>query len=261
MASDFLTRIVHDKRAEVARRRSQTPDVVLEAAVRDLPPVPAVAPALRGERLRVIAEVKRGSPSAGAFSTDLDAAAQARRYAEGGAAAVSILTDGPYFNGSLDDLRAARAVVGLPLLRKDFILDRYQLLEARASGADLVLLIAAALSAAQLATLLQETYRLGMEALVEINTEEEARQAVELRAPLVGINNRDLHTFVVDMGTTGRLRPLLPPEVVVVAFSGIKSAADGRAMREYGADAVLVGEALVRAADPRLLIAELGAIQ
>jgi indole-3-glycerol phosphate synthase len=261
VASDFLTRIVHDKRLEVAQRRDHTPDAVLEAAIRDLPPAPAVAPVLRGARLRVIAEVKRSSPSAGSFNNDLDAANQAQRYAEGGAAAVSILTDGPYFNGSLADLRAARAVVRVPLLRKDFILDRYQLLEARAHGADFVLLIAAALAPRELGALFEETAHLGLEALVEVNTEEEARLAADLGAPLVGINNRDLHTFVVDMGTTGRLRPLLPPGVVVAALSGIKNVADGRAMRACGADAVLVGEALVRAADPAVLIAELGAIQ
>ena len=128
------------------------------------------------------------------------------------------------------------------------------------SGADFVLLIAAALTPHALAALVQETYDLGLEAMVEINTEREAQLATELGAPLVGINNRDLHTFVVDMTTTGRLRPLLPDDVVVAALSGIKSAADGRAMRDCGADAVLVGEALVRAADPAVLLAELGAI-
>jgi indole-3-glycerol phosphate synthase len=251
---------LHDKRAEVAARRVLLPEATLEQSVRDLPPAWPVAPALWGERLRVIAEVKRSSPSAGDFNVGLDAASQAQRYAAGGAAAISVLTDGPYFHGSLEDLQAARTVVDVPLLRKDFILDRYQLLEARAHGADFVLLIVAALTAQELAALLRETYALGLEALVEVNTEDEARLAAELEAPIVGINNRNLHTFEVDMGTTGRLRPLLPEDAVVAALSGIKSAADGRAMRDYGADAVLVGEALVRAADPALLLAELGAI-
>jgi indole-3-glycerol phosphate synthase len=255
VADDFLTRILRDKCAEIAERRAQEPEARLAArAAAALPPRHA---ALRAARLCVLAEVKRGSPSAGTFDAQLDAPAQARRYAQGGAAAISVLTDGPYFQGSLADLAAVRAAVQTPLLRKDFILDEYQLLEARAAGADLVLLIVAALAPARVRALLRETHRLGMEALVEVNTPEEARLAAEIGAALVGINNRNLHTFVVDMATTERLRPLLPATTVVAALSGIRSVEDARRMREAGADAVLVGEALVRAPDPKAFLASL----
>jgi indole-3-glycerol phosphate synthase len=168
-----------------------------------------------------------------------------------------VLTDGPYFQGSLDDLAAARGVVDVPLLRKDFIVDPYQLYEARAAGADLVLLIVAALDRSALGSLLALTHDLGMEALVEVNTEEEAEEAVASGARLAGINNRNLHTFEVDMATTGRLRPLFPPETIVAGLSGVRTVEDARRLREAGVDAVLVGEALVRAADPAALLAAL----
>jgi indole-3-glycerol phosphate synthase len=211
--------------------------------------------------LRVIAEVKRASPSAGAFASNLDARAQVIRYAEGGAAAISVLTDEPYFQGSLDDLEDARAAVAVPLLRKDFIIDPYQLYEARAAGADFVLLIVAALNLDDLASLLALTKSLGMEALVEINTVEEAQLANEVDARLIGINNRDLHTFRVDMGTTARVRPLLSPGSVVAALSGIRTVEDAEAMRTAGVDAVLVGEALARSAEPEHLLAQLTAVE
>ncbi len=260
VASDFLSRILHDKRAEVAERKRGLPRAVLaERASHAAPALPAI-PALRGPGLRVIAEVKRGSPSAGTFDSGLDAPAQAALYARGGAAAVSVLTDGPYFQGSLADLASTRARVSIPLLRKDFIIDPYQLYESRAAGADLVLLIVAALDERQLVDLLAETEALGMTALVEVNAEREAQLAAAISAPLVGINNRNLHTFEVDMTTTARLRPLLPPSTVVAALSGVKTVDDARAMRVAGADAVLVGEALVRAADPAALLATLAAV-
>jgi indole-3-glycerol phosphate synthase len=258
VAGGFLTRIVRDKRAEVAARRESEPVEHLALRAAAAPPVRTAA--LRGERLRVIAEVKRGSPSAGTFDATLDAAAQAMCYARGGAAAISVLTDASYFQGSLDDLAAARRAVEAPLLRKDFILDEYQLLEARAYGADLVLLIVAALDPDQLAALLEATARLGMQALVEVNTAHEARLAAQMDAPLVGINNRNLHTFEVDMNTTGRLRPLLPDSTIVAALSGIRTLEDARRMREAGADAVLIGEALVRAHDPAALLASLAEV-
>lgn len=259
-ADDFLSRILRDKQREVAARREAEPASRLaERAAAAAPPLPVVQ-ALRAERLRVIAEVKRGSPSKGTFDAVLDAAAQAERYAAGGATAVSVLTDGPYFQGCLEDLRATRERVSVPLLRKDFIVDPYQLLEARAAGADLVLLIAAALQPEQLAALLTQTHALGMEALVEVHTEAEARLAAQLDVPLAGINNRDLHTFEVDMGTTERLRPLLPDTTVVASLSGIARVDDAVRMRVAGADAVLVGEALVRAADPGALLAKLNGV-
>ena len=254
VASDFLTRILHDKQREVAVRRGVTTELELSRRAAVAAPPQSVLECLRGPRLRVIAEIKRGSPSKGRFDAELDAAAQAACYAAGGASAISVLTDGPYFQGSLDDLVTTRAAVALPLLRKDFIIDRYQLYEARAAGADLVLLIVAALSESSLAHLLAETEQLGMTALVEINTAEEAALAAALGAELVGINNRNLHTFEVDMGTTARLRPLLSPATVVAALSGISTLDDARAMRAAGADAILVGEALVRAARPDELL-------
>jgi len=219
--------------------------------------MPAAMPVLdrlRDRTLAVVAEVKRGSPSAGMFAASLDAATQAAMYADAGAAAVSVLTDGPYFGGSLDDLRAVRNAIDVPVLQKDFIVDPYQLLEARAAGADIVLLIVAALAPERLGALLSATRALGMTALVEVHTSLEAAEAARIDARLVGINNRDLHSFDVDLGTTGRIRPLLPAASVAIALSGIKSVGDAQLMRAAGADAVLVGEALVRAQDPGLLI-------
>ncbi len=257
VASDFLSRILRDKQAEVAADKAAIPQEVLEERARSAAPPLPVLSALKGDRLQVIAEVKRASPSAGVFAAALDAASQAARYSRGGAAAVSVLTDGPYFHGSMADLLEVRQAVTVPLLRKDFIIDHYQLYEARAAGADLVLLIAAAMSAALLSALLELTTDLGMCALVEVYTEEEARLARDLGAPLVGINNRNLRTFTVDMETTSRLRPLLSPGTVVASLSGIKNLGDARAVRRAGADAVLVGEALARSANPEALLAEL----
>jgi indole-3-glycerol phosphate synthase len=257
VASDFLSRILRDKEAEVAAAKALIPPAIMEERARAAAtPLPALA-ALRGERLRVIAEVKRASPSAGVFAGSLDAAAQVTHYAAGGAAAISVLTDGPYFQGSLADLKAARAASSIPLLRKDFIIDPYQIHEGRAAGADLILLIVAALSPARLTELLRVTTDLGMCALVEVCTAEEARLARELDAPLVGINNRNLRTFTVDMETTAHLRPILASHTVVASLSGIKTVEDARAMRAAGVDAVLVGEALARAADPGLFLKEL----
>jgi indole-3-glycerol phosphate synthase len=260
VASDFLTRILADKRQEVLDRRAAQPEAVLREQCLMAEPPLHVVERLRGSTLRVIAEVKRGSPSAGTFNAQLNAADQAEVYAEAGAAAVSVLTDEPYFGGSLLDLRSARDRVSVPLLRKDFIVDPYQLLEARASGADLVLLIVAALDAQSLSLLLQATNDLSMTALVEINTIEEAKLAVDAGSRLVGINNRNLRTFEVDMSTTARLRPFLPDSTVVASLSGIKSVRDAVEMRKVGADVVLVGEALVRSSDAGALIAEMSSV-
>jgi indole-3-glycerol phosphate synthase len=261
MANDFLSRILRDKRLEVSTRKACVPEAAMEARARAAPPALPALSALRGERLRVIAEVKRASPSAGAFASEMDARVQVTRYAAGGAAAISVLTDGPYFQGSLSDLEEARAAVSVPLLRKDFIIDPYQVYEARTVGADLVLLIVAALQADELASLVALTENLGMSALVEVNTVEEARVANHVNARLVGINNRDLQSFKVDMGTTARIRPILAPGTVVASLSGVRTVEDARAMRSAGADAVLVGEALARSAAPDRLLAQLTAVQ
>jgi indole-3-glycerol phosphate synthase len=257
----FLDGILARKAAEVTARRAALPERELAARARDAAPPRGFDAALsaRGGPLRVIAEVKRASPSAGAIQTGLDAAAQARRYTDAGAACVSVLTDGPGFGGSLEDLATVRAAVGVPLLRKDFVLDRYQLLEARAHGADAALLIVAALGDDRLRTLLEGCAGLGLSALVEVHDEPELETALVAGARLVGVNNRDLRTFAVDLAVSERLLPLLPEDVKGVAESGIRSPADARRLHRSGAANLLVGEALVRAEDPGRLLREMGA--
>jgi len=252
----FLARILARKADEVTARRAARPDRELAAACRDRPAPRDFFGALsrRGGPARIIAEVKRASPSAGAISTGLDAAAQARSYAEAGAAAISVLTDGPGFGGSLDDLSAVRAAVTTPLLRKDFVLDRYQLLEARLHGADAALLIVAALGEDDLRRLLADCAELGLAALVEVHGAAEVEVALRAGAHLVGVNNRDLKTFAVDLAVSERLLPSLPEEVKGVAESGVRTPADARRLRTAGAANLLVGEALVRAADPGQLL-------
>jgi indole-3-glycerol phosphate synthase len=255
----FLDQILARKRTEVDERRSVLPDRELAARANDVPPPRGfeAALSLRGGPVRVIAEVKRASPSAGAIDTGLDAPAQARRYAGAGAAAISVLTDGPGFGGSLDDLRAVRAAVGAPLLRKDFVVDRYQLLEARAAGADAALLIVAALAPDALRRLLDACGELGLAALVEVHDPSEAEVALRVGARIVGVNNRNLHTFAIDLATSEEILPMLPAGVRGVAESGVKTPADAQRLRRAGAANLLVGEALVRAPDPAALLREL----
>ena len=212
------------------------------------PPRPFAA-ALRGPQLAVIAEVKRRSPSAGRIRDDLDPAERATLYAAHGAAAVSVLTDGPFFGGSLADLRAA-AVAGVPLLRKDFILDELQILEARAAGASAVLLIVRALGGDRLDLLLAAARAHGLEALVEVHTEAEVERALRAGAGVIGVNSRDLDSFHVDTAAAWRLLARVPGELIAVAESGMATADDVSRAAEAGADAVLVGSALSRATDP-----------
>ena len=207
-------------------------------------------PALRGPGSSVIAEVKRRSPSKGDLAEIADPAALARHYAAGGAAAISVLTEERRFGGSLDDLRAVRAAVDVPLLRKDFVVEPYQVLEARAAGADLVLLIVAALDDDQLRRLHDQAGELGMAVLVEVHDEPETARAVDLGAELVGVNARNLKTLDVDPDAFGRLAPLVPADRVLVAESGISSPVDVKRYVAEGARAVLVGEALVKDGDP-----------
>jgi indole-3-glycerol phosphate synthase len=258
----FLAGILARKRDEVAARRAAAPDRELEAALRDAPPPRDFAGALspRGGPLRVVAEVKRASPSAGAISAGLDAVAQARRYADGGAACVSVLTDGPGFGGSLEDLAAVRGAVAVPLLRKDFVVDRYQLLEARRAGADAALLIVAALERDALRRLHDDALALGLAALVEVHDAQETEAALAAGARLVGVNNRNLHTFQVDLATSERIIPALPEGVKAVAESGVRTLGDARRLRAAGAANLLVGEALVRAQDPAGLLEEMTAV-
>jgi indole-3-glycerol phosphate synthase len=256
----FLGDILARKRDEVAERRAALPDGELAARARDAAPLRPFESALSlaGGPLRVIAEVKRASPSIGTIDGALDAPAQARRYAAAGAAAISVLTDGPGFGGSLDDLVAVRAAVDVPLLRKDFVVDRYQLLEARAAGADAALLIVAALAPDALRRLLDEAGELGLAALVEIHDGPELDVALAAGATVIGVNNRNLRTFVVDLAVSESLLPRIPPRVRAVAESGVRTAADARRLRAAGATNLLVGEALVRAPDPGALLREMG---
>jgi indole-3-glycerol phosphate synthase len=257
----FLRDILARKAGEVASRRAALPERELAARARDVaPPRPfEAALSLPGGPVRIVAEVKRASPSAGAIDAGLDAVLQARRYASAGAAAVSVLTDGPGFGGSLDDLAAVRAAVDVPLLRKDFVVDAYQLLEARAAGADAALLIVAALETDALRRLHARCGELGLAALVEVHDEREVERALLAGARMVGVNNRNLATFEVDLAVSERILPALPREVRGVAESGVRSGADARRLRAAGAVNLLVGEALVRAADPAALLRELAA--
>lgn len=224
--------------AEVARRAEQR--------VAALP----VLPQLLAPGLSVISEVKRSSPSKGALASIDDPAALAAAYQAGGATAISVLTERHRFNGSLADLDAVRERVTVPVLRKDFVVDEYQVVEARAHGADLVLLIVAALDDAELARLHRLVGELGMTALVEVHTADETRRAVDLGAPLVGVNNRNLKTLEVDLGQFGRLVDLIPDGVATVAESGVLSPDDAALVASQGACAILCGEALVRHGDP-----------
>ncbi|MCM2333039.1 MAG: indole-3-glycerol phosphate synthase TrpC [Anaeromyxobacteraceae bacterium] len=255
----YLDAILARKRDEVAALRAATPEAELRRRLADAPPARGLAAVLspRGGPTRVIAEVKRASPSLGAIAAGLDAPAQARRYEAAGAAAISVLTDGPGFGGRLEDLVAVRAAVGVPVLRKDFTVDAWQLVEARAAGADAALLIVAALPGDALRRLHDACGELGLSVLVECHDAAEVERALAVGAAVVGVNNRDLHTFQVDLGTSERLVPALPAHVKGVAESGVRTADDARRLRAAGAPNLLVGEALVRAADPGALLKEL----
>ena len=248
--SDVLSDIVAGVRIDLARRREVASEADLRAALSDVDPARDPMPSFRSQGSSVIAEVKRRSPSKGDLAEIADPAVLARQYAAGGAAAISVLTEERRFGGSLDDLRAVRAAVDVPLLRKDFVVDAYQVLEARAAGADLVLLIVAALDDDLLRGLHDQARELGMTVLVEVHDEPETARAVELGAELVGVNARNLKTLDVDPDTFGRLAPLVPDDRLLVAESGISSPVDVKRYVAEGAHAVLVGEALVKDGDP-----------
>jgi indole-3-glycerol phosphate synthase len=247
----ILDDIVARTRADLVERKRARPLAALEAEAARRPAARSLARALRQPgRITCIAEFKRRSPSAGWIAEHAQPAPMAQAYAAGGASAMSVLTDGPFFGGSLDDLVAARAASDLVILRKDFIVDRYQVVEARAAGADALLLIVAALTDAELASLLTATREAGLEALVEAHDADEVARAVAAGAQVVGINNRDLKTFTVDRELAARLRPTVPADRLIVAESGIRDAADVGRLRAAGVDAILVGETLMRAPDP-----------
>lgn len=250
-----LDDIVAGVREDLAERQDRVSEAHLRALVTGAPSALDPMPAFRAPGLSVIAEVKRRSPSKGDLADIPDPAALARAYAAGGADAISVLTEQRRFNGSLDDLRAVRAAVPTPLLRKDFIVTEYQLLEARAAGADLVLLIVAALDDATLARLHDAARSLGLTVLVEVHDADEIARALAIGAELIGVNARNLKTLEVDPEAFGRLVDLLPEHVVKVAESGITGPEDAARYAELGADVVLVGEALVRDGDPESAVA------
>ncbi len=253
----ILDEILEHKREELRQRQQDTPLGVLQDLAAGQAPARSLRTALMGGSVRVIAEVKRRSPSKGLLAAELDPARAAATYASSGAAAISVLTDEKFFGGSLEDLRAVRREVDLPILRKDFVLNGYQVVEARAHGADAVLLIAAALDADDLGDLLEETRVHGMGALVEVHTEDELELALGCGAPLIGINNRDLQTFTTDLDTTRRLAPLVPDGHVIVSESGINSREQVQELANLGVHAVLVGEALVTAPSAAAKLQEL----
>ncbi|MFT4293990.1 MAG: indole-3-glycerol phosphate synthase TrpC [Micropruina sp.] len=251
-----LDEIVAGVREDLADRCARRSLDELAAAVATMGPTRDPMPAFRADQLAVIAEVKRSSPSKGALADIPDPAALAAQYAAGGASAISVLTEKRRFNGTLDDLVAVRAAVDAPVLRKDFIVTDYQLWEARAAGADLALLIVAALGDDELASLMGTAATLGLTALVEVHTVEETQRAIAAGASLIGVNNRNLQTLEVDLAQFERLVGLIPDDVVKVAESGILSVADVRRVADAGADVILVGEALVKHGDPRSAVAD-----
>jgi indole-3-glycerol phosphate synthase len=258
-AATVLERILAETREEIERRKRDVPLATLEraSAGRDAAGMRPFRDALMAPGVSVIAEFKRRSPSAGTLREDPDLAEVIAAYRRGGAAALSILTEGPNFGGALEDLRTARAACELPLLRKDFILDGYQLHEARAAGADAVLLIVAALERAELSSLYGTARAIGLDVLVEVHDRDELHAALALDADIVGINNRDLRDFTVDLQRTERLMEDVPAGVAVVSESGIATAEQLQRLRERGVQAVLVGESLMRSADPAAALRDL----
>lgn len=255
----ILDEILAGKRAEVAARKERvSADVLASRAEAETGMPRGLARALsEGPRPRIIAELKRRSPSRGEIRPDFDVVACAKAYFEGGAAALSVLTDERWFGGRLEYLAVARSAAPIPILRKDFLVDAYQVDEARVAGADAVLLIAAALADEPLRALRTRADALGLDALVEVHDERELDRALEAGARLVGVNNRDLRTFQVDLAVTERLAPRVPPGILLVAESGIFEGADVRRLAAAGAAAFLVGEFLMREPDPGLALRKL----
>ena len=245
----MLNEIVAQKRGEVEQRKKHIPlSRLQERIARQAAPLD-FALALKGTHTRLIAEVKRASPSRGVLCPDFHPVDIAQKYAQGGAAAISVLTETNYFEGSIDHLAAIREKIRLPLLRKDFIFDPYQVYESRAYGADALLLIVAILNQKQLEELLSLSHHLGLNCLVETHNRDEVERAVNSQAKIIGINNRDLTTFAIDIDTTRRLLPLIPQGRIAVSESGISSRSDVEKLKGWGVNVILVGEALVAAGD------------
>jgi len=270
--SNFLENILAHKKQEVETRKHQISEHTLRARLEQANPPISLTAALwfdsahhdrhpepfvyaqdklrRREGLAVIAEIKKASPSAGLIRADFDPVQIAKSYVQAGANAISVLTDEQFFQGSLHFIEQIRPVVPAPILRKDFIIDPYQVLEARAFGADALLLIVTALDQSQLQTLLAKTSELGLEALVEVHSADEMRIAVDAGAKIIGINNRSLETFKIDLATTEQLAPLAPSDAILVAESGLHTQADLQRMIRAGVDAVLVGTHFMKQPDP-----------
>jgi indole-3-glycerol phosphate synthase len=245
-----LARIVDARRTEVARRQKIVPEPVLRMAAKKAEPVRNFAAALSRDSINIIAELKKASPSAGLLRADFDAVSLARGFETAGAAALSVLTEEGFFQGALAYLRDARASVALPVLRKDFILEPWQVWEARAANADSFLLIVAALTPMELRSLLELGRELGMEALVEVHAAAELDQALAAGAQIVGVNNRNLHTLEVRVETSFELVEAIPDDCIAVSESGLRSADDLARLRAAGFDGFLIGESLMREADP-----------
>ena len=262
-AIGILTRIADDRRRRIDAMERAEPAYALRARLGPPRPAGRLERALRrgavAAPLRLLCEFKRASPSKGVLNATADPLAYARLYEAGGAAALSLVTEPDHFGGDLAWMPQVRAAVGLPLLLKDFVLDSYQLLDAAARGADGVLLLAALLSGVQLQRLIGEARLLGLDALVEVHDEHELAAALRAGATLVGINNRDLETFAVDLATSLRLMPRVPPLVTAVAESGLSTADDLKRLRETRCDAVLIGEAFMTSGDPAGTLAALAA--
>ena len=252
-----LDEIIDGVRVDLADRETAVPLDRVKEIARRAPDAMDPMPAFRADGVSVIAEVKRSSPSMGTLAAISDPAALAGDYQAGGAATISVLTEQRRFGGSMDDLRAVRAAVSIPVLRKDFIVTSYQLWEARAAGADLALLIVAALDQFQLEGLIERAESIGLTALVEVHDEEEVDRALVAGAKLIGVNARNLKTLEVDRDTFSRLAPRIPDDVVRVAESGVRGPHDVFEYAKQGANVVLVGETLVKGKDPRTAVADL----
>ena len=254
----ILNDINKHKIVEVAESKRRTPLDTLKERIPKIPAAKSFSAALRsGANIRIIAEIKKASPSLGVIRKDFHPVEIARIYEAGGAAAISVLTDENFFQGSLSYLTEVKKAVGLPTLRKDFIIDPYQIYEARAAGADAILLIAAMLSGYEIQDYLALSGEMGMECLVEVHSEEELKKVLQTNAHIIGVNNRNLATFITDMTTTLRLRQMIPDDKIVVSESGIKTRGDVEKLLKAGVGAILVGETLMKSQDISAKLREL----